>query len=333
MRSILHAQQRLEVVHSVLYNTPLLFYFYGPATSIDIIAEEKSSHAGWLELASILGATAAEEKSSPSSIDICSLNDRRYEEIGLDTSQVPTHLMCPILNQIFTDPVRPKDSKVGAVERSALVRWDNLSRKSNKKSTHPLNRGLLENLVTDDKLALEAKTFVDTATFRQISRLGDQLIYSRQLLTKLSSYSYAMLSRGAMVINYPAETQIAALQGTAMISSNSSTAISVRSKTSSMPSFIGAHILDGFANLGFLTTLVVLHSPDPMPIVGVSATAFLLFWIGMAILASSNRQTIANPTNPLRITSRSLRERATIQSAVLSQPALHTKVFNSPRGD
>lgn len=86
-------------------------------------------------------------------------NDLAYRVLDL-TEDPPAHLVCPVLKQIFTDPVRPRNNMLaGAIERSALKYW------SQSSNLHPLTKEEFdaEALDTDQILAGEAKQFVAKA--------------------------------------------------------------------------------------------------------------------------------------------------------------------------
>ncbi len=144
-----------------------------------------------------------EEQKSPSSVFVLnSENDQLYHGLGFDSSQIPEELKCPLTDQIFTTPIRPKDSKVEAIELSALQYWFEQKQKANpyQQPTHPMSRHVLDmkNLVIDEKLAKKAKNFVE----KKVARIGDLLIYSSRLYSQfereqciglLANYAFLVL--------------------------------------------------------------------------------------------------------------------------------------------
>ncbi len=130
-----------------------------------------------------------EKKSSLSVFTQDSENDQLYRAAGLDPDKVPGRLKCCLIDQIFTLPVKPKNTNVGAVELSALQYWFDQSRKNNpyRQSTHPLTGQVLDmkSLVVDMELAKEAKDFVVRKVTRKVTRIGNLLIYSSRLFVKL----------------------------------------------------------------------------------------------------------------------------------------------------
>lgn len=144
----------------------------------------------------------AEQKSSSSVFVLNSENDQLYHALGFDSSKIPEEIKCPLTDQIFTTPVTPKDSKVEAIELSALQYWFEQKQKANpyQQPTHPISRHILDmkHLVIDEKLAKKAKNFVE----KKVARIGNLLIYSSRLYSQfereqciglLANYAFLVL--------------------------------------------------------------------------------------------------------------------------------------------
>ena len=130
-----------------------------------------------------------EQKPSLLVSDQNSENDQRYRAAGFDPATVPEKLKCPMSGQIFTYPVKPKDSKVEAVEISTLCHWlchwldQNRRRNPHQQPTHPLTGTVLnmKDLRVDMELVKKAQDFVEG----KITRITNLLISSSWLFAKL----------------------------------------------------------------------------------------------------------------------------------------------------